>query len=287
MRYAGEKTIAIIGAGVVGGALLRYLRGRGHDVSVFDPPRGYDDGRALDAPEIAFVCVPTPYTPGRGFDGSSVIETLDRLPGSKTVVLKSTVLPGTTDELQARHPQHRIMFNPEFLREATAYDDLVRPDRQIIGCTAASSAAAAGVMAILPRAPFERICPARQAEMAKYVANSFLAIKVSYANEVFDLCQGLGVSYEGVRDIVAADARIGASHLDVFDGGYRGYGGKCLPKDTRSLLELAVSAGVQMDVLSAADRTNMRLRAPERTVRRDDAARTEADAAAAQRERAA
>lgn len=279
MRYAGEKTIAIIGAGVVGGALATYLRGRGHDVRVFDPPQGYDDARVLEAAETAFICVPTPYTPGRGFDDRYVIEALDRVPGSKTVVLKSTVLPGMTDRLQARHPQHRIMFNPEFLREATAYADLVRPDRQIIGTTPASAAAAADVMAMLPRAPFERICPARDAEMAKYVANSFLAVKVSYANEVFDLCQRLGVSYDGVRDIVAADARIGGSHLDVFDGGYRGYGGKCLPKDSRSLLELAVSAGVQMDVLRAADRTNMRLRAPARPRQRD--------AGVADRERAA
>ncbi|TAK59944.1 MAG: UDP-glucose/GDP-mannose dehydrogenase family protein, partial [Dehalococcoidia bacterium] len=215
-------------------------------------------------------------------DDSCVVDALDRLPGSKTVVLKSTVLPGMTDELQARYPQHRILFNPEFLREATAYRDLVRPDRQIVGCTRASSAAAAGVMAILPRAPFERICPAREAEMAKYVANAFLAIKVSYANEVFDLCERIGVAYDGVRDIVAADRRIGGSHLDVNDGGYRGYAGKCLPKDTRSLLELAASAGVHMDVLRSADRTNMRLRTPARPHRRaaeagdDDAADTPA-----------
>ena len=195
MQHAGEETIAIIGAGVVGGALMAYLRGRGHDVGAFDPPKGLDDARVLDAAEIAFVCVPTPYAPGRGFDDSHLIEAVDRLPGAKTVVLKSTVLPGMTDDLQARYPQHRFLFNPEFLREATANDDFMHPDRQIVGCTPASAAAALGVMAILPRAEYERICPAREAEMAKYVANAFLAIKVSYANEVFDLCERLGEEF--------------------------------------------------------------------------------------------
>ena len=100
--------------------------------------------------------------------------------------------------------------------------------------------------------------------MAKYVANSFLAIKVSYANEIFELCERLGVGYERVRDIVAADGRIGPSHTDVFDGGYRGYGGKCLPKDSKSLLDLARTAGMELHVLAAADAVNARLTEAER-----------------------
>ncbi len=95
--------------------------------------------------------------------------------------------------------------------------------------------------------------------MAKYAANSFLAVKVSYANEVFDLCERMKIDYAHVRDIVAADARIGGSHMDVLDSGYRGYGGKCLPKDSKSLLDLARAMGIDMEVLRAADRTNARL----------------------------
>jgi len=262
MQRNGEDAIAIIGAGVVGGALLAYLRGCGRDVRVFDPPKGHNCIDVLDDAQIVFICVPTPYEQGRGFDDRYVLEAVARVPGSKTVVLKSTVVPGMTDALQERYPQHRILFNPEFLREATAYDDFVHPDRQIIGASPENAAEAARIMPLLPRAPFERICAPREAEMAKYVANSFLAIKVSYANECFDLCERLGIDYAGVRDIVAADGRIGGSHLDVLDGGYRGYGGKCLPKDSKSLLDLARGAGALMDVLRAADRTNTRMRAP-------------------------
>jgi UDPglucose 6-dehydrogenase len=177
------------------------------------------------------VCVPTPYTVGVGFDDSFLLDAVEHVSGSRTVVIKSTVLPGTTERLQERHPQHRFMFNPEFLREATAYDDFVSPDRQIVGYTSASAGEAAQVMRLLPRAPFERICPASEAEMAKYVANSFLAVKVSYANEVFDLCDRMKVDYTHVRDIVAADVRIGPRHGRVHLGSRLR---RCVPKTVAS-----------------------------------------------------
>jgi len=261
MQPEDHAPVGIIGAGIVGGSLLRFLTGTARDVRVFDPPRGHDRVQALDSASVVFVCVPTPYTPGRGFDDRFLVEAIAGIRGGKTVVIKSTVLPGTTQLMQERFPQHRFIFNPEFLREATAYDDFINPDRQIVGATAAAAAEAPAVMAMLPRAPFELICGAAEAEMAKYVANSFLAVKVSYANEVFDLCGRLGIDYARVRDIAAADPRIGHSHLDVFDAGYRGYGGKCLPKDSKSLLDLALDAGLDMHVLRAADRTNELLRA--------------------------
>ncbi len=255
-RNNSNEKIGIIGAGIVGGSLLRYLESEGADVSAYDPPKGHASPDAVADADIVFVCVPTPYTPGRGFDDSFMLDAIGGIPGGKIIVIKSTVLPGTTELMQERFPQHRFMFNPEFLREATAFDDFIAPDRQLVGYTAASLFDAQRVMALLPRAPFERICAASEAEMAKYVANSFLAVKVSYANEVFDLCERLRIDFAGVRDMVTADERIGASHMDVFDAGYRGYGGKCLPKDSKSLLDLARAVGIEMQVLRAADRVN-------------------------------
>lgn len=254
-----DDTIGIIGAGVVGGSLQAYLRERGADVRVYDPPKGHNDFAPVNAAPTVFVCVPTPYAVGRGFDDRCLLDAVARIEGAKTVVIKSTVLPGTTALLQTRYPRHRFVFNPEFLREATAFQDFIQPDRQIVGVTAESASEGPRVMAMMPRAPFELICPAGEAEMAKYAANSFLAVKVSYANEIFDLCQRLRLDYARVRDIVAADPRIGASHMDVHDAGYRGYGGKCLPKDSKSLLDLARSAGVELEVLRAADRVNAAL----------------------------
>lgn len=261
MQPEQREAIGIIGAGVVGGSLLAFLRDAGADVRVYDPPQGHASMEALDGAGIVFVCVPTPYTPGRGFDDHYLSQAMASVGGSKTIVVKSTVLPGTTMLLQERFPQHRLLFNPEFLREATAFDDFVHPDRQIVGCTSVSAGEARRVMELLPRAPFELICSAGEAEMAKYVANSFLAVKVTYANEMFDLCKRLGIDYEPVRAIVAHDARIGGSHLDVFDNGYRGYGGKCLPKDSKSLIDLARSVGIDLSVLRAADHANALLHA--------------------------
>lgn len=260
MPPKATETIGIIGAGVVGGSLQIFLEQQGRAVSVYDPPKGYESTEAMNTAEIVFVCVPTPYTPGVGFDNRHLSQAVANIAGSKIVVIKSTVLPGTTELMQDRFPQHRFMFNPEFLREATAFDDFVRPDRQIVGYTAESRDSVDRVMELLPRAPFERICRANEAEMAKYAANSFLAVKVSYANEMFDLCERMRIDYELVREMVAADARIGASHMDVLDGGYRGYGGKCLPKDSKSLIDLARSLGIDMHVLRAADRVNASLR---------------------------
>jgi UDPglucose 6-dehydrogenase len=251
-----REAIGIMGAGVVGGALRSHLQARGFDARVYDPPKGHLSLDAVNAARIVFICVPTPYAQPHGFDDSYLHAAVSGLTGNKTVVIKSTVLPGTTDLLQERHPQHRFLFNPEFLREASAEDDFIHPDRQIVGCTDEGAHDAWRVIAMLPRAPFERICGAREAEMAKYMANAFLAVKVIFANEVFDLCRRLRIPYDAVREIVAADPRIGPSHLRVFDAGYRGYGGKCLPKDSKALLDLARASGVEMDLLATADRVN-------------------------------
>ena len=263
MSRSSHEVIGVIGAGVVGGAVRAYFEGRDDEVAVFDPPKGYTDAAALDRTDVVFVCVPTPYTRGVGFDDGHLLKAVSAIRGDKSVVIKSTVLPGTTDILQERYPRHRFIFNPEFLREASAYDDFVRPDRQVIGCTDASRGDAERLLAMLPRAPFELICTAREAEMAKYVANSFLAVKVMFANEAFDLCEALRIDYGAIRAIVSADERIGGSHMEIFDSGYRGYGGKCLPKDSKALLDLARIAGVDMHVLAAADHANALLRPEE------------------------
>lgn len=256
---SGHPQIGIIGLGVVGSAARGYFESWGHRPHLYDPYLGLGSTQEINEAQVVFVCVPTPYREHGGFDPSAVEEAIALLKPEKIVVIKSTVLPGTTDALQRRHPEHRILFNPEFLREATAHEDFLRPDRQIVGCTDTSRSVAGEVMSLLPGAPFMRIVTAAEAEMAKYMANAFLALKVSFANEIYDLCTALGIDYEAVRPLVAADARIGPSHLDIFHGGYRGYGGKCLSKDTRSLMDLAQAAGVNLRLLRAAHDVNQAL----------------------------
>lgn len=248
-----------MGLGVVGDSVRNYFAASDREIRTYDPRLGMSSEDALNEADLIFVCVPTPYVADRGFDDSALYDAIGRLRDTKTVVIKSTVLPGTTEAFQARFPQHAFLFNPEFLTEARARNDFLRPDRQIVGYTAESRHLAEALLAILPAAPHRDIVRSREAEMTKYMTNTFLALKVTFANEIYDLCTALDIDYATVRQGMAADVRIGATHLNVNDGGYRGYGGKCLPKDTKALLDLADEIGIPLRLLRTADRVNQSL----------------------------
>jgi nucleotide sugar dehydrogenase len=258
MEHTDAKgKIAVMGIGYVGGALARYLDEAGHAPLRYDPPKGLGNDAVLAMADVIFVCVPTPYlADGVGFDLSFVRAAIAAIPGEKTVVIKSTVLPGTTELLQKEFPQHRMLFNPEFLRQATADEDMKRPDRQLMGYTERSKDIAPFILRLLPNAPFLRTLPATEAETVKYFGNCFLAMKVVFANQMFDVCQAMGIDYDIVKDCTAGDPRIGASHLQVLHDGFRGYGGSCFPKDVKSLIQLGESLGVDMTLLATADRIN-------------------------------
>lgn len=261
-------SIGIMGsAGMVGGALKRYFEKKGDVPFCFDKYKNEGSLADVNRADIVFICVPTPYDEvGGGFDLSFVRSAISSLVGEKIIVIKSTVLPGTTDELQKEFPQHKFLFNPEFLTQSSADNDMAFPDRQIVGFTEKSYTAAGTLMRLLPLAPFERIVPASSAEMIKYFGNTWFSAKVVFANQMYDLCAKLGINYDIVRESVAADKRIGPSHLEVFHGGYRGYGGACLPKDTRALIQYGEKVGVQMDLLKKVDEINNKLRAEVRVL---------------------
>lgn len=257
MDAAYKGKIAVMGVGWVGGAVARWFEDAGLEPRRYDPPKGLGDRSDLAQAEIVFACLPTPYDEAAGgFDLSYVEAGLEALPGKKTVVLKSTVVPGTTSALQKRFPQHRILFNPEFLRQATADADFREPDRQIIGVTAESAGDAETVRGLLPSAPYTKIVRAAEAETVKYFGNCFLAAKVVFANQMFDLCARLGIDYDLVKDCAAADPRIGTSHLKVQQDGYRGYSGSCFPKDMRALIQLGDQLGVDLELLKTCERLN-------------------------------
>ncbi len=256
------RKIGILGVGVVGGAVHNYLELTGIRPLLYDPGKGLGSLKEINEAELVYVCVPTPYVAGVGFDDSAVGDAISHLRGDKTIVIKSTVLPGTTEKFQGLYAQQTILFNPEFLRENRANEDFLTPDRQIVGYCGVDSDLATAILETLPRAPYEAVVPAAVAELTKYATNSFLALKVIFGNEMFDLCQALGVEYDLVRQGISVDKRIGDSHFNVLDAGYRGYGGKCLPKDTMSLLDLADDAGIEMKLLQAAHDVNLRLHAP-------------------------
>lgn len=254
--------IAIMGTGMVGGALDRYFKTQNVQAGLYDPPKGLDDVAVLRDADVIFLAVPTPYyLDGSGFDDSYMRAAIDAIPAvGKTLVLKSTITPGTTEKFQAMYPQHRVLFNPEFLTETTADFDMQFPKRQIVGYTPESRRDAELVMGLLPRAPFEKIVSAKDAEMVKYFGNAFYALKVAYANQMYDLCQKMGIDYDTVKECAKAEPMIVGdqrnTHLEIYHKGYRGYGGKCLPKDTRSIIQLAESLGIDLALLKKAEEYN-------------------------------
>ena len=258
------KKIGIMGVGMVGGAIHRYFLTKNIEPALYDPHKGHNDISVLNDADLIFVAVPTPYYldgpdghRGEGFDDSFLHEAIKAIPGEgKTVVLKSTILPGTTDALQKAYPQHRILFNPEFLTESRVDEDMQHPTRQIVGYTEQSRCDAETVMDTLPDAPFQKIVPAKVAEAVKYFSNAFYALKVAYANQFFDLCDKAGIDYETVKECGKAEPWMGDMHWEIFHRGYRGYGGKCLPKDTRALIQLAKKHGIDMTTLMSAETYN-------------------------------
>lgn len=257
--------IAIIGTGMVGGALARYFEKEKIAVGLYDPPKRLDDIAVLRDADVIFVAVPTPYyLDGSGFDDSFLRAAIDAIPvPGKAIVLKSTIMPGTTERFQLMYPQHRFLFNPEFLTETTADYDMQFPKRQIIGHTEQGRRDAERVIDLLPRAPFEKIMPATEAEFVKYYGNAFYALKVAYANQMYDLCQKMGLNYDIIKECGKAEPMMVGdprhTHLEIFHKGYRGYGGKCLPKDTRSIIQLANKHGVQLSLLEKAEEYNNEL----------------------------
>lgn len=247
--------VGVIGVGMVGGPLARYFREirgmkRGQDLFLYDTDvkKNYFDD--ISQADVIFICLPTPRNPRSGAcDISIVTDVVKRIEGEKVVVIKSTVPPGTTERFQNKYPEHKFLFNPEFLTESRAWEDMIRPDRQIMGFTEKSLDAAHLVLSLLPKAPFmspwgigtyqQTRITATEAEIIKYAGNVYFVRKVNWANALAKAAEAMGVNYENVRRGMSADHRIGDSHLDVNHGGYRGFGGYCFPKDLDGFIQFA------------------------------------------------
>ncbi|CRZ15693.1 UDP-glucose dehydrogenase family protein [Mycolicibacterium neworleansense] len=215
------------------------------------------DYTALADRDVVFVCVPTPSAIDGSADLSAVDAAVEKLAGilepGAVLAVKSTVPVGTTRRLTERlcGRQVRTVSNPEFLRESHAVYDFRNPDRILIGADDGAAADTveqlydAGAGAALRMSP-------ESAELAKYASNAFLAVKVSYANSLAQLCARLGADIGDVTRCMGADIRIGRHFLQPGPG----WGGSCLPKDTAALLHTGHGYGVELAEVSAACQTN-------------------------------
>lgn len=210
--------------------------------------------------EVIFVCLPTPME----LNGSchlDIVENtllgLDLVEECKTIVVKSTIPPGTTEKWNKKFNYIQVVFNPEFLTEANSIEDYKNQNRIIIGGPRPATTKVKRIFAkAFPKVPIIKTGPTT-AEMVKYFGNCFLATKVSFANEMYQICEGLNIDYDKVTEYVKYDERIGYSHLNVPgpDGDF-GYGGHCFPKDVKALINVAHNLNISPKVLLATDIKN-------------------------------
>jgi UDPglucose 6-dehydrogenase len=223
-----------------------------------------DISTSISKSQVVFIAVGTPTTESGALDLTYVLSAAkmirENVKGSTVVVLKSTVPVGTADKvrevLKGVSHQVEVVSNPEFLKEGTAVNDFMKPERVVVGT---QSEWAKQVMADL-YAPYIRsgnpifFMDNRSAELAKYAANAFLATKISFINEMANLCERVGGNIQEVRKVLVTDSRIGSKFL--YPG--CGYGGSCFPKDVQGLIHLGKEYGLGLDMFRAVHSVNER-----------------------------
>ena len=215
--------------------------------------------------DVIFVCVPTPMNK----DGSCNTEIVENVVDDinkhnskeKIVVIKSTISPGTTDRLNKKYKKISVIFNPEFLTEANFIEDFKNQKRIILGGTRKGTNKLRQIYGyVFPKAHIIKT-GSKTAEMVKYMTNTYLATKVSFANEIYQVCEKLKIDYDKVVEYSTLDERLGYSHWSVpgHDEDF-GFGGHCLPKDLEALISLADDYDLDVDVLRSVRHTNDKVR---------------------------
>lgn len=260
-----EKRIGFIGQGWIGKNYANDFEARGFDVVRYALEKEYAMNKdAIAECDIVFIAVPTPTTKN-GFDDSILRSAVSLVGKGKIAVIKSTILPGTTESIQKQYPQIYVTHSPEFLREVTAAYDAGHPDRNIVGIPVRNKkyeSIAKEILAVLPEAPFQKVMTARDAEFVKYASNCFLFTKVMFMNILYDMVQSQGTSWNDVREAFIQDPRVGKSHNDPIHHTGRGAGGNCFIKDFeafRRFYEKAVNKKTGNTVLAALRDMNVDL----------------------------
>jgi len=218
--------------------------------------------------DVIFVCVPTPMDKDGSCHTDIVEEVVSEIneisissDSKPTIVIKSTISPGTTDRLHRKYKGVDVIFNPEFLTEANFIEDFKNQNRIILGGIRRGTNKLRQIYSkVFPKTTIVKTS-ATYAEMVKYFSNCFLATKVSFANEMKQICDGLDIDYDKVVEYATYDERLGKSHWAVpGPDGELGFGGHCLPKDISALIGVARKLGIQPVVLDAVNTLNLWIR---------------------------
>jgi len=267
--------IGIVGQGYVGTA-VKEVFSKHYEVETYDLDK---DKCSVDYLEdivelsnIIFVCVPTPMKKDGSCD-TSIVESvvkdindmvISRNVSGRIVAIKSTIPPGTTNRLNKECHNISVIFNPEFLTEANFIEDFRNQSRIIIGGERPSTTKLRQVYSLLfPDATIVKT-GSKTAEMVKYMTNTFLATKVSFANEMKMICDELKIDYDKVVEYSTYDERLGKSHWAVpGPDGKLGFGGSCFPKDINALIALSKDMRLYLHTLQGVWKTNLKVRPEE------------------------
>ena len=254
--------VGVIGNGFVGEAQA-FAFSPTTDLRIYDidPTKATHTKEEIDECDFIFVCVPTPMKKDGTQDLSYVKKVFDEAVSGPIYIIKSTVLPGTTDKLWGKYPNLSIIFSPEFLTERTAKLDMLTQARIVLGGRKDLTMKAKELFEqrFMNRHIIETT--STTAELIKYMNNTFFATKVSIMNEFKLLADAIGADWQEALYGFAADGRIGDSHLHVpGPDGRLGYGGTCFPKDVNSLLTFADEVDVDLNTIKGGWVTNLQVR---------------------------
>lgn len=261
-----KPRFGVIGFGFLGRALVHGFS-LSADIKIYDK---YDDrydslDETVNQSDYIFIGVPTPMAEDGSQDLKNVFDAVkavkDVATTRKTIILRSTIVPGTTRVLSDAIQDHDFVFFPEFLTARSAKLDFINSSRIIFGGKYTPCSELKEIFRErFPHTPIY-MTTWEAAELVKYMSNCFFAVKISFLNEFYDIAKELGIPYNELRNMWLADGRIGNSHTDV--PGHdksRGYGGLCFPKDIQALIKWAEDCGLEADMCKAAEKVNERVR---------------------------
>ena len=257
-----KTKVGVIGNGFVGEA-ISFAFSSIAKIYIYDtdPSRCLNNIESVHNCDFVFVCVPTPMYEDGSQDLSFVESAFQKATNRPVYILKSTVLPGTTDNLSKQYPNFKIIFSPEFLTERTAKLDMLTQSRIILG---GETCLTKNVKELFnKRFKVKNIIQtdSKTAELTKYMNNAFFATKVSIMNEFKILCDKIGANWDDALWGFAADGRIGDSHLNVpGHDGKLGYGGTCFPKDVNALLSFSKKYNIELNTIAGGWNTNLKVR---------------------------
>jgi UDPglucose 6-dehydrogenase len=248
-----KMNLGVVGYGVIGNSLANLLESLGHTVKRYDPAKNLTDN--ISNCNIIFICVPT--KPDMQFEDVKTAISYVNLKNKKGIIaIRSTLMPGMIDEFTKEYNRD-FVYLPEFLRERSALEDEIKPDKVVVGTNNMETFRLfEGIFE--PIITNEKILMMKpvEAELVKVAMNSLYTVKVVFGNELYDICKKYGADYYRLFEVFKLDKWINPQHLDPLFDGYRGAGGKCLPKDIKFLIGAGVVKGYLPEMMELADEKN-------------------------------